>query len=769
MVSSSAVQGGRLIFLLDAGGTAGELFLRRLALELAPRKPAILIAGKFDRGRYLPADTKESGFPLAEALGIAQTAAGWIHPLAGQVIGLSKGAHALYTKLDSAAARQDPADALGPLLSAAARDAPVLLLVAAADRSDDPQQDVVRPLLLTLGQRIQEELPIVLLAGLEGDPSSQTEQAWASKRLEERGLAERWPMPPLTASDLYAWLGENASRELVDALQETARGQDAATLETWLEWRSQRAIVEDIGGIWRLADDVKRERIGLRSVVDHRLPQLLGEPPVQMLEKAREILACAALEGLAFTAPAVATALERTADEVINFLDDHLVRDDERPDGLVDELGLIGIPTAEDKPRYLACYAFTSEFIRADLAASLTRSERIERSRALADSLIVLYAGTRTKAHEIAELLAAAGDAEGAAQYAAQASFDHTRQETIISLRLLTAQVPRSLTEARFLRERLFNEVVAARRRTPAIEALAAFERVYALSSDPKHGAKELACAAQIGTADAFIDLHRGEEAKARAEGAVALAETISAREFLANALRFLSIAQWMLGDPHAAKASLERSLAARELPNALLQLAGVERELGDEAEARRLLERAVTLARREENEYQLLAILFADAEDRIDRYEHPTGLLREALSLAEKLDDKLTEAKVRVEVARLMLADGDARAAGRDFLLAGEIASELDDKLVTFAAYVGYARALRALGEDAKAEEVARMAAWRADYGQLSYRAGERQRVQRDAVSMVREVWDKDLNELYKETTGAEVPAFLLKRPPSN
>jgi hypothetical protein len=76
--------------------------------------------------------------------------------------------------------------------------------------------------------------------------------------------------------------------------------------------------------------------------------------------RAKRILACAALEGRRFTAPAVAAAGGWDSDETIDFLDDVLSVGVDRPDGLVIDDGFETV-TDEGGARHLAVYCFARE------------------------------------------------------------------------------------------------------------------------------------------------------------------------------------------------------------------------------------------------------------------------------------------------------------------------------------------------------------------------------------------------------------------------
>ena len=129
----------------------------------------------------------------------------------------------------------------------------------------------------------------------------------------------------------------------------------------------------------------------------------------------RELLSLAALEGRQFTAEAVAHALGRERDEVVDYLDDVLV---ER--GLVEEVGLITIGS-EQGDQHLWQYRFASELDRLTLRQRSPATRWRELSGRLAEGLVAAYgiAGDFISA-TLARLFEAAGNAELASRFWAQ-------------------------------------------------------------------------------------------------------------------------------------------------------------------------------------------------------------------------------------------------------------------------------------------------------------------------------------------------------------
>jgi len=85
--------------------------------------------------------------------------------------------------------------------------------------------------------------------------------------------------------------------------------------------------------------------------------RLVGDD-LNAIARTERLLACAALEGRRFTAPAVAAARGWDSDETIDFLDDLV--DSDRPDGLVIDDGFITV-SDERGTRHLSMYRFARE------------------------------------------------------------------------------------------------------------------------------------------------------------------------------------------------------------------------------------------------------------------------------------------------------------------------------------------------------------------------------------------------------------------------
>jgi tetratricopeptide (TPR) repeat protein len=131
-----------------------------------------------------------------------------------------------------------------------------------------------------------------------------------------------------------------------------------------------------------------------------------------------ELLAVAALEGRRFTADAVARALDRNRDSVIDQLDDTLARDDTHPQGIVVEIGARNVSDATGA-RDLWVYEFAARLDWLTIRRyGLTPSEHRDYSLLLAAAVVDTY-GERVDivAGALARLYANAGHDEEAGHY----------------------------------------------------------------------------------------------------------------------------------------------------------------------------------------------------------------------------------------------------------------------------------------------------------------------------------------------------------------
>ncbi len=399
----------RVVFLAGerASGRTATLDGIAAALREARPRPALLYA-RFVSGMFVPARPGETRGTNAERLtnlasvsgssGLAAVGAATGSPglalagIAAQILGASVatwvGARADRARADGTAA----VPAGGPyafeewLRGEAARH-PVVCLV---DDADQAMGAVWTDIVSRLARQIDEGLPVLLLMTIE-KPSGLGDEPDAialAGDLVRRGLAEWWPMRPRTEEEVAAWLGP-AEPDVARRLHAATGGNPRWVEALWTEWVEMEAVGrEGPNRPWRLLFGRDEESLDLVDrILDSRLTRLLGSGETgEIAADARRILATAALEGPRFTADALARALGWDRDDLIDFLDDTLLRTDERPAGVLSEAGWAGPASA------LPMYAFSSDLHWHALRRyGHAEQERVADCRKLADALVEVY------------------------------------------------------------------------------------------------------------------------------------------------------------------------------------------------------------------------------------------------------------------------------------------------------------------------------------------------------------------------------------------
>jgi hypothetical protein len=235
--------------------------------------------------------------------------------------------------------------------------------------------------------------------------------------LRYRGLAEWWPLRRLERHEISGWLG-SMSFELLIALEEISEGTVGVLVELWDDWRRRGLIEQDDAGRWGVVGGIDRTLVDAADTLTDTLKSLLGTDDAHQLEDVRQLLACAALEGRTFTADAVAQALGRDRDEVIDFLDERLAVDVSGSE-LLEEADGVRIVPVRGEVRHLWRYRFVRSLDwRIARERFSTTTEKCACARQLAAALSRLYAPQEDRiATTLAALYTRVGDTETAARY----------------------------------------------------------------------------------------------------------------------------------------------------------------------------------------------------------------------------------------------------------------------------------------------------------------------------------------------------------------
>jgi hypothetical protein len=146
--------------------------------------------------------------------------------------------------------------ALRMLLRNAAAQQPAVCLI---DDLDKAEGSLWSDHLLMFAREIAADLPILLFVGLDGPaslalrPTPEPDLISVARALTSRGLAEWWPLRPLTEQQVAAWIGP-ADPAVVTRLHAVTGGNPRWITLLWDDW-CQRRVVQATGPAdeWRIA------------------------------------------------------------------------------------------------------------------------------------------------------------------------------------------------------------------------------------------------------------------------------------------------------------------------------------------------------------------------------------------------------------------------------------------------------------------------------------------------------------------------------------
>jgi hypothetical protein len=263
--------------------------------------------------------------------------------------------------LEGHGARHEPPELARRVLTGLCRQAPVVWVVDDADRAHGG--GLWADLVLGLADRVARNLPLALVLGVEGPrqlgghEDDEPDSLYVARELAADGRAAWHPLLPVGHEVLSRFTGP-ASPFVLTSLLRITGGEPEWTGALWRQWQCDGVVEEREETGWHFAAGGREAMLDeVDALLGERLKELIGED-LKRLEGARRLLACAALEGERFTAAAVAEALQRDRDELIDFLDDTLTIDDQRPGGLLVEDGWVAV-SDEAGSRSLAMYRFT--------------------------------------------------------------------------------------------------------------------------------------------------------------------------------------------------------------------------------------------------------------------------------------------------------------------------------------------------------------------------------------------------------------------------
>lgn len=686
---------GRVVFIAAELGGGKTDHLSALAKGLRQAKPApTFVAGYFSGGEYHPytfawqknvclSKAVAAAGETAALLGLCPSPYSLAAGFVGQLLQTTVSAHELGAEFaNNPPPRRESADWLRTLLRRASEQSPLVCLL---DNWDEAPRFFWDDMLLSFSREIARGLPLLLFVtvkepiDLREPERDESGLAKVIKTLtEERGLAEWWPLSKLSRREVADFVGE-AAPGVADKLHGVTGGNARWVRELWREWRMSEIVTPGDSDRWVWGGQHRPTLNLYELILRDRLKRLLNPESAMEIEEARDVLACAALEGVRFTADAVAMALGWDRDELIDFLDDELVQTEENPGGLLLDEGGVTVAAPDGSARTLWRYSFVSDLHWMALSCygftderrpGAEDSERLEKCAAMADALIETYADDdRLAAAPLARLLRDLGDTEAARHYQRMADFTADRLfMRDHALHLLTVNKDEwGPLECARTAEFLIAAGKTMSDTSPHSETLAVFEE-----------ALEMARHANVKHTEAYAQLNCGHflflegqyrAARDRNNESLQLYRSIKYRHGTALALYSLSDIDGIEG--HYADAR-ERALQALEIwrelgnprgaANALYVLARVAYYEGNYAEAREHAQQTLDIHQRLGHQRGIVSDLcrLAEIDNDEGRYAEAKERASQALSIGLEIDSPFAEAHALYMLALVEINEGN-------------------------------------------------------------------------------------------------------------
>jgi hypothetical protein len=243
------------------------------------------------------------------------------------------------------------------------------------------------------------DLPFLLVASYEHFDEAPSNVRSLADALVSTGAAHRITPGPITVEDLHKWLG-TGSDEVAELLHEATAGDRELLGRLWREWLD-RGVVEHTERRWTFVAGSNPRALAPLAVTDRRIGASAKTADFTRLAELRTLLAWAALEGPVFTARALAAAMDRDPNELIDRLDEALATAE--PDAVLAE-----VPPEEMLADGVWRYRFTSRLDWRALSR-LRADEQTGRSLKYAEALVQVYGDRPETARRIAQLFAAGG------------------------------------------------------------------------------------------------------------------------------------------------------------------------------------------------------------------------------------------------------------------------------------------------------------------------------------------------------------------------
>jgi tetratricopeptide (TPR) repeat protein len=723
------VSGGGVLFVSGNSGDGRTEILRGLADNPSALggKPSVL-SGAYVAGRYESWDHELMGaaklIPLLQSLGtVGEWVAGRLDdvgvPFAGLLAEIFARLSYPLDLLEKWVRSGAPAafELTPAALRRLAQRGPVVCVVDDAHQASSG--GLWADLILSLGRAVQNGLPLLLVLGIDGPSelgphaSDEPDALNVARQLLDADAGVWLALETLDEAAFSQWAGPTAPG-VTEALFERTRGRAKWSGQLWQEWQRQQVVLWTKDS-WQFHGGECTRLALVDESLDERLKRCFHGESIQRAAAAREMLEWAAVEGRRFTPAAVADAIGRDPDELIDELDSKLAFDQRhQPDGVVTDEGWLTAKGAKGI-RHVAVYEFARELDWVALTGNgLTADERPEACKRIAAGLERIYEGDL---HRVARTLARLYDAAEQPVQAmrCQRLAENGPDPTVIEYR--AKQILDALPVSHAERRR------ASRVLIDVMERLAATgdaQRGFELSEVAIRLAVDTM---DIGRASFFCGVFQ------RTLGAPE-----SARQNFESALRLFAECDQM-----AAEASARHEIARlndeeghiEAARNQYLHVLDLRRRSGDRYGEAVTLEALATMAldagRYADAGRQFEAVLsswrsrgdklgeaaalqqLAVIDLRRDAYDGARAKLRQVLQLRLTLQDRKGEASTRDLLASCDLASGRIEAAQAELLQAVKIRRSLHDRRGEAATLQGLANvALKAERYDS-AEELLR------------------------------------------------------------
>ena len=296
--------------------------------------------------------------------------------------------------------------------------------------------------LLELAEEIAVDLPILVIASVTGNPNvgihhtNETNTEFLTRELVHRNLAEWEYINPMTEKDIIDWIGLDVDLNIIQQLQEISGGNARWIRNLWSDWRLAGTVkFNEKRRKWEWATDKEPELNICKDALEGLIKNLLDSDQTDEIIEAKNILATAALEGVIFTIESLALTLNRDVDELIDYLDNYFVKDEENLNGILIEEGFLTLNISPYETRNVFRYRFASDwhwrvlerYVFSKEVKQKILSELIYALQIVYDSQDILVA------RSLANLCTLLGQDEMANHYQNKADYS-LRQETMYNL-----------------------------------------------------------------------------------------------------------------------------------------------------------------------------------------------------------------------------------------------------------------------------------------------------------------------------------------------